>query len=749
MALTISGCGKQNPQPEPGGNEPGEQEPGEQEPGEKEQEQHTHRYDLENVEWFWKQLQNKDYEAKATFYCLDCEEGTEGHSVTKEATVNKEHTRTATCSTNGLYTYTASVYFQGQQFTETKTREYSDENAHHYVEVKEDQYLLSEANCEEDAVYYVSCEHCHEKGTETFTDVGSKLGHNLVHHDAKTSTCQEHGNIAYYQCSRCNKYFLSEDGEPVNYSEIELPLSHNMTYHAGDNPSCSSVGHKGYYTCEYEPGVKYYDEEGENLVESDDDLIISALGHDFKEDGTCNRCDSTIKEAYGLEDCTMEDEMVPTTLSNIGISNNTSIPIHTIGHIFKQFDFVANKGIDLWFTYNYKYAAGDSQIAVYLFNQNDESGVRFRIDTNRAANDGISAGYIISGSSTDHVIFPQTANIKEDEEITVHIFAYLINEENNTFKVGYQAGVGQVYNPVDYDTGDGSETGSPLYTKEFTLGADYFNGTSHRTIRFSAMNNSNIKISSTVSQDKTVIYKSADGTIMGKKSGESIDLFKYEITGKHLVGWFDQSGARVVNGQELTTKTFVYPYFVDVHDDMVTPSTTQVYGEGETAVVNPTTVPAELGSMIGYEPSGNRIDYYFIYQPVSRGSGDKYAIFGFPYDFIDAKSRLFVRIDENDDNFHGYIYGGSLGGAGADGTFFNYGAGFRVLGDYIHIHFAVIYNGNNNIDVTIEMTNLRTRQMISLERNVTFEDYDMHEAVRNKMSFLVINQLEYRISDGL
>ena len=67
------------------------------------------------------------------------------------------------------------------------------------------------ATCTEDAVYYKSCEFCHEKNEETFTVANSKLGHHLIHHQAAESTCQVQGNIEYYECDRCNKLFLDEN----------------------------------------------------------------------------------------------------------------------------------------------------------------------------------------------------------------------------------------------------------------------------------------------------------------------------------------------------------------------------------------------------------------------------------------------------------------------------------------------------------------------------------------------------------
>ena len=717
LAITLSSCGSTKPS---------------------QSEVHVHRYDTENVEWFWKQLQNKDYEAKATFTCLDCEEGEEGHSITEEANVEKATTREATCSRDGEYTYTATVTFQGNQYSATKTREYTDENAHHYVEVKEEAYLVSPASCEEDAVYYVSCEHCHEAGTQTFTDVGSKLGHDLVHHDAKTSTCQEHGNIEYYECDRCHKYFLSEDGEAVPFSEIELPLTHNMTYHAGTPATCIQSGMRAYYTCEYEPGVKFYDEAGESIIQSDDDLVIPALGHTFNEEGHCVRCNESIKDAYDMEEATSADVITPTTLSDYGIADHTSVPNSSTGsHIFGSRPLDPN-GIDLWLSFNYQILSGDNQFVVYLFNQYNEAGIRFRLETNNAENDGSMKGYILADSLTDWVIFPKAANAKQGQEINVHIFAHLLDSATNKYRVGYQIGIDKMYNPVAYPGGTGDEIDSPLHTKEVTLGANYFANNANRTLRISGINNGTIVVSSTQNMEKTVVYQNPDGTLIGKKNSDLLELYDYEIEGKTLVGWFDSKGNRVHSGDAITTKTIVKPVFTDTKTNMFTLSDFQ--GEDQTRAAGSGETILEGVSI----SEGNSYDVYFTYQLESVLNNDNYFIFGIPYDGIDGQTRGNVRIDNYDlgsiTTAHGYIYGGSLGGAGASGTAFATESGVRMSGyEKLLIHTTVTDNGNNNITLTVEFVNLISGASDSVSKSMTFNcDFGLTSEYvgRNKLAFV-------------
>ena len=50
------------------------------------------------------------------------------------------------------------------------------------------------------------------------------LGHDLIYYAAVEPTADNEGNIEYWQCNRCNKYFSDEDGTTeIAYSDISIP----------------------------------------------------------------------------------------------------------------------------------------------------------------------------------------------------------------------------------------------------------------------------------------------------------------------------------------------------------------------------------------------------------------------------------------------------------------------------------------------------------------------------------------------
>ena len=77
------------------------------------------------------------------------------------------------------------------------------------------------AGCGHANIYYVSCE-CGENGTETF-EVGAVKGHTLEKVAAKEPTETEDGNIEYWGCSKCGKYFADAEGtQEVTLADVTL-----------------------------------------------------------------------------------------------------------------------------------------------------------------------------------------------------------------------------------------------------------------------------------------------------------------------------------------------------------------------------------------------------------------------------------------------------------------------------------------------------------------------------------------------
>ncbi|MDE6302854.1 MAG: hypothetical protein K2M36_04650, partial [Clostridia bacterium] len=108
-----------------------------------------------------------------------------------------------------------------------------------------------------------ACELCNklfsdENGENAVTEaelVISKttVPHSLVKHNAVAATCIEDGNIAYWDCSVCEKYFSDAEAEnEITASETVSPMTpdkHSTKRTAADEANCIKAGNIQYWQC--------------------------------------------------------------------------------------------------------------------------------------------------------------------------------------------------------------------------------------------------------------------------------------------------------------------------------------------------------------------------------------------------------------------------------------------------------------------------------------------------------------------
>ena len=124
------------------------------------------------------------------------------------------------------------------------------------------------ATCTEDGnKEYWTCEHCKKyflsDDTNPATAKAVELSetvipasHKLTKVEAKAATCTEDGNIEYWTCEHCKKYFLSDDTNPetakaVEQSETVISASHKLTKVEAKAATCTEDGNIEYWTCEH------------------------------------------------------------------------------------------------------------------------------------------------------------------------------------------------------------------------------------------------------------------------------------------------------------------------------------------------------------------------------------------------------------------------------------------------------------------------------------------------------------------
>ena len=254
-----------------------------------------------------------------------------GHSLTK--TDAKEPTCTED-GNNAYYTCSAcGKIFKDAEGTQETTVENEILAASGHTMTKTD---AKEPTCTEDGNNeYYSCSAC----GKAFKDADGKIvttveaekiaatGHTMTKTDAKAATCTEDGNIAYWHCSVCNKYFSDENGtNEIALADTVVKAHHTMTKTDAKAATCTEEGNNEYYTCSA-CGKIFKDAEGtqETTVENE---ILAASGHKMSkndaktatctEDGnneyySCSACGKAFKDADGKTVTTVEAEKIAAT----------------------------------------------------------------------------------------------------------------------------------------------------------------------------------------------------------------------------------------------------------------------------------------------------------------------------------------------------------------------------------------------------------------------------------------------------
>ena len=150
---------------------------------------------------------------------------------------------------------------------------------------------------------------CNHKHTTTYHGT-------MVWHAPTEPTCAKEGNIGYYQCNKCEKYFKKDGSSNINEKDaIEIQLSDTVisktTNHklgekvTGKPATCTETGNIEYYECSVCKG-KFTDSNG---TQSIDNVVIPALGHAIPADGDYTvkpTCTTAGKATYKCSKCNTE-----------------------------------------------------------------------------------------------------------------------------------------------------------------------------------------------------------------------------------------------------------------------------------------------------------------------------------------------------------------------------------------------------------------------------------------------------------
>lgn len=144
------------------------------------------------------------------------------------------------------------------------------------------------------------------KSVSTKVNVKFNVKHNAIKVERKDPTCTENGNIEYWYCETCRKYFQDEalTKELKQEETILLATGHNLTKVDEKKPTVDAAGNIEYWYCEV--CNKYFsDEKAEHEITLEDTIIaklpkfVSGANQEWtkgSKEGLTFKIDTDIKE---------------------------------------------------------------------------------------------------------------------------------------------------------------------------------------------------------------------------------------------------------------------------------------------------------------------------------------------------------------------------------------------------------------------------------------------------------------------
>ena len=169
------------------------------------------------------------------------------------------------------------------------------------------------ATCTEPGnVAYWTCSVCEKifadanGATEiTLADTVIPAGHALTEHPGAQATCTENGNLPYYECERCGKFFVdgNAENEIADHSEVILPAHHTLEAHGAKPATCKEEGNIAYWYCT--ACEKYFsDADAANEIALSDTVIAKLTAHTW-DNGTVTKPATCGEEGVKTFTCTV------------------------------------------------------------------------------------------------------------------------------------------------------------------------------------------------------------------------------------------------------------------------------------------------------------------------------------------------------------------------------------------------------------------------------------------------------------
>ncbi|MBQ6381368.1 MAG: hypothetical protein IJJ41_07210 [Clostridia bacterium] len=240
-----------------------------------------------------------------------------GWKETETKATTSEQTKPETCTENGETTYT--VTFENPAF-ETQSMTIADVPAlgHNYSKA------VTDPTCTEQGYTTYTCSRGDDEYKDDYVDA---LGHTMKHYPAKAPTSTEDGNIEYWVCGVCGKYYADENGntEITDPASVVLPAV----------PVYSFVGDKVTYTKDSNKPAEF------TVKRSLDDEITFDNFTGIEIDG--KKVDS---DSYDASKGSVNISLKPSYLNTLSVGEHTLKVNFTDGEAETKFNVAATQKAD-------------------------------------------------------------------------------------------------------------------------------------------------------------------------------------------------------------------------------------------------------------------------------------------------------------------------------------------------------------------------------------------------------------------
>ena len=144
----------------------------------------------------------------------------------------------------------------------------------------------------------------------------TSIPHNMSVIKGTDATCTENGSITYYKCSKCNKIFKDNNGEQEisDLSETIIPAKgHSLTHYEKTEPTCIQQGNIEYWYCE--DCNKYFANKNATQTLSNEQIYIQPTGEHKWDKGTVETeatCTQDGEKVYCCTKCSAQKtEKIP------------------------------------------------------------------------------------------------------------------------------------------------------------------------------------------------------------------------------------------------------------------------------------------------------------------------------------------------------------------------------------------------------------------------------------------------------